>query len=148
MAGRGRAIADPVFDDRQDAVRFEAVGSALEPLDIGLDEKAEHFSDSDMFTADHPAAVTPLTTGGLHQWGPPVPSDFEAPKLTPDFLWKAFGNVRRSDEMTFGRGSACGRPSAASCGLGSARVTDDLAGRGARAPQWLSRGLPKRSMIR
>ena len=66
-------------------------------------DKMEHFADSDMFTADHPADTTPLTTGGLYQWGPPVPSDFEAPKLTPAFLWKAIGNVRRSDEMTFSR---------------------------------------------
>ncbi|UVO53772.1 VOC family protein [Sphingomonas sp. SUN039] len=66
-------------------------------------DKIEHFADSDMFTANHPADVTPLTTGGLYQWGPPVPSDFEAPKLTPAFLWKAIRNVRRSDEMTFTR---------------------------------------------
>jgi hypothetical protein len=66
-------------------------------------DKVEHFADSDMFTADHPADVTPLTTGGLYQWGPPVPSDFEAPKLTPVFLWKAIRNVRRSEEMTFPR---------------------------------------------
>jgi catechol 2,3-dioxygenase-like lactoylglutathione lyase family enzyme len=66
-------------------------------------DKVEHFTDSDMFTASHPADVTPLTTAGLYQWGPPVPSDFEAPKLTPSFLWKAIGNVRRSDEMTFKR---------------------------------------------
>jgi catechol 2,3-dioxygenase-like lactoylglutathione lyase family enzyme len=66
-------------------------------------DKVEHFADSDMFTADHPADVTPLTTAGLYQWGPPVPSDFEAPKLTPVFLWKAIRNVRASDEMTFAR---------------------------------------------
>jgi catechol 2,3-dioxygenase-like lactoylglutathione lyase family enzyme len=66
-------------------------------------DKMEHFADSDMFTANHPADVTPLTTSGLYQWGPPVPHDFEAPKLTPRFLWKAIRNVRRSDEMTFTR---------------------------------------------
>lgn len=66
-------------------------------------DKVEHFADSDMFTADHPVDVTPLTTGGLYQWGPPVPSDFEAPKITPAFLWNAIRNVRRSDEMTFAR---------------------------------------------
>jgi catechol 2,3-dioxygenase-like lactoylglutathione lyase family enzyme len=66
-------------------------------------DKVEHFADSDMFTADHPPDVTSLTTAGLYQWGPPVPSDFEAPKLTPAFLWKAIRNVRASDEMTFAR---------------------------------------------
>jgi catechol 2,3-dioxygenase-like lactoylglutathione lyase family enzyme len=66
-------------------------------------DKVEHFVDSDMFTADRQADVSPLTISGLYQWGPPVPSDFEAPKLTPAFLWRAVRNVRRSKEMTFGR---------------------------------------------
>jgi catechol 2,3-dioxygenase-like lactoylglutathione lyase family enzyme len=66
-------------------------------------DKVEHFVDSDMFTADRQADISPLTLGGLYQWGPPVPSDFESPILTPAFLWTAIANVRRSEEMTFAR---------------------------------------------
>ena len=66
-------------------------------------DKFEHFVDSDMFTADHPAGTSPLTMAGLYQWGPPVPKDFEAPKLSPSFIWKAIRNVRASPEMTFKR---------------------------------------------
>ncbi|WGM45901.1 hypothetical protein KOAAANKH_00766 [Brevundimonas sp. NIBR10] len=66
-------------------------------------DKVEHFVDSDMFTAARPTDVTPLTSGGLYQWGPPLPADFEAPRITPAFLWRAIRNVRRSPEMTFAR---------------------------------------------
>ena len=66
-------------------------------------DKVEHFCDSDLFTAEHPTTVSPLTTGSLYQWGPPTPKDFEAPKITPGFLAKAIGNIRRSDEMSLAR---------------------------------------------
>ena len=66
-------------------------------------DKVEHFCDSDLFTADHPTSVSPLTMGSLYQWGPPTPKDFEAPKITPGFLAKVIGNIRRSDEMSFAR---------------------------------------------
>ncbi len=66
-------------------------------------DKFEHFCDSDLFTEDRPADVTELTMAGLYQWGPPVPHDFEAPKISPGFLVSAFKNIRNSDEMSFGR---------------------------------------------
>jgi catechol 2,3-dioxygenase-like lactoylglutathione lyase family enzyme len=69
-------------------------------------DKVEHFVDSDKFTADRQPDVTPLTSGGLYQWGPPVPADFEKPKLTPKLLWRAFRNIRGSDEMSFARAKA------------------------------------------
>jgi catechol 2,3-dioxygenase-like lactoylglutathione lyase family enzyme len=65
--------------------------------------KVEHFVDSDMYTEAKEAAVTPLTAEGLYQWGPPVPADFEKPRLTPAFLWRMVRNVRASDEMSFAR---------------------------------------------
>jgi 3-(3-hydroxy-phenyl)propionate hydroxylase len=64
-------------------------------------DKIEHFADGDVFAADAPTGVTALTAGGLYQWGPPVPSDFEKPKLTPAFVWKVIGNIRRSPELSF-----------------------------------------------
>ncbi len=66
-------------------------------------DKFEHFCDSDLFTSDRPADVSPLTLAGLYQWGPPLPHDFEMPKLTPGFLIKVIRNVRNSREMTFGK---------------------------------------------
>lgn len=65
--------------------------------------KFEHFCDSDRFTADLPPGISPLTSGGLYQWGPPTPKDFEAPALTPGLVWRAVSNVLKSDELTFAR---------------------------------------------
>ncbi|AUW59304.1 glyoxalase [Sphingobium sp. SCG-1] len=65
--------------------------------------KFEHFCDSDKFTSDTPPGITPLTSGGLYQWGPQVPKDFEAPKLTPGLIWRTLNNIRKSDELTFAR---------------------------------------------
>jgi len=66
-------------------------------------DKFEHFVDSDMFTADRPPDILPLSSGALFQWGPPLPSDFEKPKLTPRLLWAALRNIRRSNELTISR---------------------------------------------
>ncbi|WP_109808981.1 VOC family protein [Sphingosinithalassobacter portus] len=68
--------------------------------------KHEHFIDSDKFTAARPPDVSPLSSGGLYQWGPPVPADFEKPKMSPRLLWRAFRNVRASEEMSFARARA------------------------------------------
>lgn len=46
-------------------------------------DKFEHFCDSDRFTADCPTGVSQLTSGGLYQWGPPPPADFESPGSLP-----------------------------------------------------------------
>lgn len=66
-------------------------------------DKFEHFCDSDRFTADCPTGVSPLTSGGLYQWGPQPPADFESPKITPGFIWRTMKNVRASRELTFAR---------------------------------------------
>lgn len=66
-------------------------------------DKFEHFVDSDMFTADRPTDTSMLSTEGLYQWGPPLPKDFETPRLTLGFVWTAVRNVRASPEMTFRR---------------------------------------------
>ncbi|WP_277768804.1 VOC family protein [Sphingomonas sp. HITSZ_GF] len=66
-------------------------------------DKVEHFIDSDKFTADRQVDVSPLTSGGLYQWGPAVPADFEKPKMSLGLLWRAWRNIRASKEMSFGR---------------------------------------------
>jgi hypothetical protein len=63
-------------------------------------DKVEHFTDGDVFDADAPTGVSPLSAASLYQWGPNVPGDFEKPKLTPAFVWKVIGNIRRSPELT------------------------------------------------
>ncbi|MBA4761820.1 VOC family protein [Sphingomonas sp.] len=65
--------------------------------------KFEHFCDSDRFTADTPPGVSPLSSGGLYQWGPEVPADFEAPRMSPALIWRAINNLRRSEELSFKR---------------------------------------------
>jgi Glyoxalase/Bleomycin resistance protein/Dioxygenase superfamily len=64
-------------------------------------DKIEHYTDGDVFNSSAPTGVSALTSASLYQWGPQVPSDFEKPKLTPAFLIKAIGNVRRSPELSF-----------------------------------------------
>jgi FAD binding domain/Glyoxalase/Bleomycin resistance protein/Dioxygenase superfamily len=66
-------------------------------------DKVEHFTDGDVFEASVPTGFSLLTSASLYQWGPNVPSDFEKPKMTPAFLWKALGNIRRSPELTFAK---------------------------------------------
>jgi hypothetical protein len=36
-------------------------------------------------------------------WGPPVPADFEKPRLTPAMLWRIVRNVQRSPELDWAR---------------------------------------------
>lgn len=64
-------------------------------------DKVEHFADGDRFDAASPTGYSELTAASLYQWGPQVPADFEKPRLTPAFLWKAVRNIRRSPELTF-----------------------------------------------
>jgi 3-(3-hydroxy-phenyl)propionate hydroxylase len=63
-------------------------------------DKVEHFADGDVFDSDAPTGISTLSAASLYQWGPGVPGDFEKPKLTPAFVWKVIGNIRRSPELS------------------------------------------------
>jgi hypothetical protein len=66
-------------------------------------DKVEHFSDGDVFTAAVETGYSALDVAGLYQWGPPVPKDFEKPKMTLGLILKVIGNVMRSSELDFSR---------------------------------------------
>jgi hypothetical protein len=66
-------------------------------------DKLEHYADGDLLTADIPTGWSRLTASSLYQWGPPVPSDFEKPALTPALLLRALRNVMNSPELDFAR---------------------------------------------
>jgi hypothetical protein len=66
-------------------------------------DKVEHYADGDLFDASVETGHSLLNAAGLYQWGPPVPKDFEKPKLTPGFLLKVIGNIRKSRELSFAR---------------------------------------------
>jgi len=44
--------------------------------------KHEHYCDGDLFTADHPMGVHPVSRDAMSQWGEPMPASFTRP--TPD----------------------------------------------------------------
>lgn len=61
--------------------------------------KHEHYCDGDLFTADHPTGVHPVSREAMAQWGPPMPASFTKPKLTPSALWALLHNLRRSPDL-------------------------------------------------
>ena len=58
------------------------LGSQIFDYWFGPDgRKFEHFADGDLFDAARPTRYHAMSTAGLSQWGPPVPSAFLRPKL-------------------------------------------------------------------
>lgn len=66
-------------------------------------DKLEHYADGDLLSADVPTGYSRLTSSSLYQWGPPVPGDFEKPKLTPALIFTAIRNLRASPELDVAR---------------------------------------------
>lgn len=66
-------------------------------------DKLEHYADGDLLSADVPTGWSQLTSSSLYQWGPPVPADFEKPKLTPALIITVIRNISRSPELDFAR---------------------------------------------
>jgi 3-(3-hydroxy-phenyl)propionate hydroxylase len=66
-------------------------------------DKLEHYADGDLLSADVPTGWSELTSSSLYQWGPPVPTDFEKPRLTPALIATAIRNIRRSPELDVAR---------------------------------------------
>lgn len=57
-------------------------------------DKHEHYSDGDVFTADHPMGVHAVSRAAMSQWGPTMPKSFIRPELSAEnlkALARAFG---------------------------------------------------------
>ena len=63
--------------------------------------KHEHYCDGDVFTADAPTGVSPVSREAMAQWGPAMPVSFTKPSLTLSNIAAAVRNLRRSPDLTF-----------------------------------------------
>lgn len=66
-------------------------------------DKVEHYADGDLLSADVPTGWSRLTSASIYQWGPPVPADFEKPKITPSLIATAIRNISQSPELDLAR---------------------------------------------
>lgn len=62
--------------------------------------KHEHYCDGDVFTAERPMGVHPVSREAMSQWGQPMPASFTKPKLTPTALRALTRNLRRSPDLS------------------------------------------------
>lgn len=62
--------------------------------------KHEHYCDGDVFTADHPMGVHPVSREAMAQWGQDMPASFTKPKLTPAALRGLVHNLRHSPDLS------------------------------------------------
>ena len=62
--------------------------------------KHEHYCDGDVFTADVPTGVSPVSREAMAQWGPAMPTSFTRPSLTLSNIATAVRNLRRSPDLT------------------------------------------------
>lgn len=63
-------------------------------------DKHEHYCDGDLFTADEPMGVHPVSREGMAQWGQPMPRSFTRPHFTPAAMLAAARNLRRSPDLS------------------------------------------------
>ena len=63
-------------------------------------DKHEHYCDGDLFTADQPMGISPVTREGMSQWGEPMPRSFTRPRLTPGAVVTAIHHLRKSPDLT------------------------------------------------
>lgn len=62
--------------------------------------KHEHYCDGDLFTADQPMGVHPVSRHAMSQWGQVMPVSFTKPKLTLQALRGAIHSLRHSPDVT------------------------------------------------
>lgn len=62
--------------------------------------KHEHYCDGDLFTADRPTGVHPVSREAMSQWGQPMPASFTKPKFTPAAIVALIRNLRRSPDLS------------------------------------------------
>lgn len=63
--------------------------------------KLEHYCDGDVFTADLPMGVHPVSREAMSQWGQTMPASFTKPKLTPANIRAMLHSLRHSPDLTF-----------------------------------------------
>ena len=63
--------------------------------------KHEHYCDGDVFTADLPTGISPVSREAMAQWGPTMPARFTKPSISFKNIAAAVRNVRRSPDLTF-----------------------------------------------
>lgn len=62
--------------------------------------KHEHYCDGDVFTADAPMGVHPVSREAMSQWGQIMPSSFTRPTLSPRDLKALAHHLRHSPDLT------------------------------------------------
>lgn len=62
--------------------------------------KHEHYCDGDLFTADVPMGVHPVSREAMSQWGQAMPASFTKPRLDAAALGALVRNLRRSPDLT------------------------------------------------
>jgi Glyoxalase/Bleomycin resistance protein/Dioxygenase superfamily len=61
--------------------------------------KHEHYCDGDLFTADTPMGVHPVSREAMSQWGEPMPRSFTRPHFSLSAVIAAARNLRRSPDL-------------------------------------------------
>lgn len=62
--------------------------------------KHEHYSDGDLFTADRPMGVHPVSKRAMSQWGPTMPASFTKPQLTLGNITALIRNLKQSPDLS------------------------------------------------
>jgi catechol 2,3-dioxygenase-like lactoylglutathione lyase family enzyme len=63
-------------------------------------DKHEHYCDGDLFTADVPMGVHPVSRAAMSQWGQIMPASFTKPALTPSSVVAMVRHVRSSPDLS------------------------------------------------
>jgi catechol 2,3-dioxygenase-like lactoylglutathione lyase family enzyme len=66
-------------------------------------DKHEHYCDGDLFTADQPTGIHPVSREAMSQWGEVMPRSFTKPKLTPAAIAALVRNLRRSPDLSLAK---------------------------------------------
>lgn len=62
--------------------------------------KLEHYCDGDVFTADLPMGVHPVSREAMSQWGQKMPASFTRPKINVTTLRSALHHLKHSPDLT------------------------------------------------
>ena len=63
-------------------------------------DKHEHYCDGDLFTAEQPMGVHPVSRAAMSQWGQPMPRSFTKPHFTPAAMAAVAHHLRHTADLT------------------------------------------------